>query len=153
MTGAGFRHAPVHILVLGDPRVNETYPIRTRLDKSESHFFTSLGNATLIIHFAATSLGLSSQYVSDASSPYFETMLKAHFDIPEPLKVYHLIPIGYASGTVAPRPRRELSEIVHSEKYEHEKFRDEKTFKKFVMTASRRGAYGRKTWVEDDVQR
>jgi nitroreductase len=26
MTGDGFRHAPVHIVVLGDPRVKETYP-------------------------------------------------------------------------------------------------------------------------------
>src|SRR5262249_9132534 len=76
MTGDGFRHAPVHIIVLGDPRVKETYPVRTMLDKSESHFFTGLANATLLIHLAATSLGLATQYVSDASSPYMETMLK-----------------------------------------------------------------------------
>ena len=152
MTGAGFRHAPVHVLVLGDPRVNETYPIRTRLDKSESHFYTSLGSATLIIHFAATALGLASQYVSDASSPYMETMLKALFHIPEPLRVYHVIPIGYASKAIAPRPRRELSEIVHSENYEQQKFRDASAFNKFVMTASRRGGYGRKAGGEDDVQ-
>jgi hypothetical protein len=25
MTGDGFRHAPVHLIVLGDPRVKETY--------------------------------------------------------------------------------------------------------------------------------
>jgi len=61
MTGAGFRNAPVHVVVLGDPRVKESYPIRTREDKADSHFYTGLANATLIIHLAATSLGLGSQ--------------------------------------------------------------------------------------------
>lgn len=41
MTGDGFRHAPVHIVVLGDPRVKEAYPIRTKLEKAESHFITA----------------------------------------------------------------------------------------------------------------
>lgn len=151
MTGDGFRHAPVHIIVLGDPRVKETYPVRTMLDKAESHFYTGLANATLLIHLAATSLGLSSQYVSDASSPYMETMLKVLLEVPEPLRVYHLIPLGYASRPISPRPRRELDEIIHYEKYDLNKFRDDKVFQKFVMTSTRRGAYGKRTWVEDDT--
>ena len=67
MTGDGFRRAPVHIVIVGDPRVKESYPIRTKLEKAESHFITGLANATLLIHLAATSLGLASQYVSDAN--------------------------------------------------------------------------------------
>lgn len=152
MTGAGFRHAPVHIIVLGDPRVKETYPVRTMLEKSDSHFYTGLANATLLIHLATTSLGLASQYVSDASSPYMETMLKVLLGIPEPLRVYHLIPIGYASGPVAPRPRRDLDEIIHLEKYDRKKYRDDREMEKFVLTLSRRGSYGKKSWVEDDLQ-
>lgn len=152
MTGAGFRHAPVHILVLGDPRVKETYPVRTMLDKADSHFYTGLANATLLVHLAATSLGLASQYVSDVSSPYMETMLKVFLGIPDPLRIYHLIPIGYASRPVAPRPRRELKEIVHSERYDMKKYRDNRMFEKFVLTLSRRGSYGKKSWVEDDLQ-
>ena len=35
--------------------------------------------------------------MSDASSPYMETMLKVLLGVPEPLRVYHLIPLGYAS--------------------------------------------------------
>src|SRR5205823_7911698 len=123
MTGDGFRHAPVHIVVLGDPRVKEAYPIRTKLEKADSHFITGLANATLLIHLAATSLGLASQYVSDANSPYMETMLKVLLAIPEPLRIYHLVPIGYAKSQVAAPPRRELEEIIHYEKYEMNKFR------------------------------
>jgi nitroreductase len=43
------------LAVLGDPRVKEAYPIRTKLEKAESHFITGLANATLLIHLAATS--------------------------------------------------------------------------------------------------
>lgn len=150
MTGAGFRNAPVYIIVLGDPRVNDSYPIRTILEKSDSHFYTGLGNACMLIHLAAKSLGLASQYVSDASSPYMETMLKVLLGVPEPLRVYHMIPIGYPSSTVAPRPRRELVEIIHYEKYDRNKYRDDKEMEKFIMTITRRGSYGKKSWVEDD---
>jgi nitroreductase len=76
MTGDGFRHAPVHLVVLGDPRVKESYPIRTQLEKAESHFITGLANATLLIQLTAASLGLAAQYVSDANSPYMEPCLK-----------------------------------------------------------------------------
>jgi len=144
MTGDGFRHAPVHIVILGDPRVKEAYPIRTKLEKAESHFITGLANATLLIHLAAVSLGLASQYVSDANSPYMETMLKALLKIPEPLRIYHLVPIGYAKGQVAAPPRRELSEMIHYEQYDMSKFRDDATFEGFVKTATLQGAYGRR---------
>ena len=76
MTGDGFRHAPVHIVILGDPRVKDSYPIRTKLEKAESHFITGLANATLLIHLAAVSMGLASQYVSDANSPYWKRCSK-----------------------------------------------------------------------------
>src|SRR5438552_2493292 len=91
LTGAGFRDAPVYILVVGDPRVNESYPIRTREDKGERHFITGLANATLLLHLAATSLGLASQYVSDVGSPYMATMLRAWIGIPDPLRFYEHI--------------------------------------------------------------
>jgi nitroreductase len=144
MTGDGFRHAPVHVIVLGDPRVKEAYPIRTKLEKAESHFVTGLANTTLLIHLAATSMGLASQYVSDANSPYMETMLKAMFQIPEPLRIYHLVPIGYAKAPAAAPPRRELEEILHHEKYDMAKYRDDSGVAGFVKTRTLQGAYGRR---------
>ncbi|HZA56925.1 MAG TPA: nitroreductase family protein [Candidatus Udaeobacter sp.] len=144
MTGDGFRHAPVHLVVLGDPRVKESYPIRTKLEKAESHFITGLANATLLIHLAAAALGLASQYVSDANSPYMETMLKVLLRIPEPLRVYHLVPIGYAKSRVAAPPRRELEEISHYEQYDLNKFRDDQGMTKFITTRTLQGGYGRR---------
>ena len=143
MTGDGFRKAPVHIVVLGDPRVRESYPIRTKLEKAESHFITGLANATLLIHLAATSLGLASQYVSDANSPYMETILKVLLGIPEPLRIYHLVPIGYGKSEVSAPPRRELDEIVHYGKYDMKKYRDDTQIEKFITTLTLQGGYGK----------
>ena len=143
MTGDGFRKAPVHIVVLGDPRVRESYPIRTKLEKAESHFITGLANATLLIHLAATSLGLASQYVSDANSPYMETILKVLLGIPEPLRIYHLVPIGYGKSEVSAPPRRELDEIVHYGKYDMKKYRDDMQIEKFITTLTLQGGYGK----------
>jgi 5,6-dimethylbenzimidazole synthase len=151
MTGDGFRHAPVHIVILGDPRVKEAYPIRTKLEKAESHFITGLANATLLIHLAAAAMGLASQYVSDANSPYMETMLKVLLGIPEPLRIYHLVPIGYAKGPVAAPPRRNLDEILHYEKYDLAKFRDDASLAGFVKTRTLQGAYGRRQ-LDDEAK-
>lgn len=143
MTGDGFRHAPVHIIILGDPRVKEAYPIRTKLEKAESHFITGLANATLLLHLAAASLGLASQYVSDANSPFLETMLKVLLGIPEPLRLYHLVPVGYAKSHVAAPPRRGLEEMVHNEKYDVNKYRDDKAMGEFIRTLTLQGSYGK----------
>ncbi len=143
MTGDGFRHAPVHIIVLGDPRVKEAYPIRTKMEKAESHFVTGLANATLLIHLAAASLGLASQYVSDANSPFLETMLKVLLGIPEPLRIYHLVPVGYAKSLVAAPPRRGLEVMIHDGKYDMKKFRDDKALEDFIRTLTLQGSYGK----------
>ena len=149
MTGDGFRHAPVHIVVLGDPRVRESYPIRTKLEKTESHFITGLANATMLIHLAATSQGLASQYVSDANSPYMETLLKVLLGIPEPLRIYHLVPIGYGKTDVSAPPRRELDEIVHYGKYDMKKYRDDAQIKRFITTLTLQGGYGKSRQTRD----
>ena len=138
--GVDFRNAPVHLIVLGDPRTTDAYPIRTRLDKWESHFYGSLANCVLQMLLAAEVLGLSAIYISDAASPYFSVMLKALLDIPEPLQVYHLLPIGYAkpSPTIH-HPRRPLDEMVHHERYESAKARSDADVKAFIGEMSIRG--------------
>jgi 5,6-dimethylbenzimidazole synthase len=122
---SGFVHAPVFIIVVGDPRTIEAYPVRTRLDKWQSHYFSSLANTVLTIVLAAQSLGLGSQWLSDIASPYFATMVKSLLGIPDPLYPYHLIPIGYVDRRLRPNARRPLDEIVHHDRYDVSKFRDD----------------------------
>jgi nitroreductase len=143
MTGAGFKNAPVHILVVGDPRVNESYPVRTKLEKSARHFYTGLANATLSLMLAAKCLGLATQYVSDASSPYMGIMLKVRYGIPDPLEVYELIPVGWPSSDPKPTPRRALESMLHRGRFEPEKLLSDEEMKAWLWHDSRLGAYGK----------
>lgn len=122
---SGFRHAPVFIIVLGDPRLIEAYPVRTRLDKWQSHYYSSLSNCVLTLVLAATSLGLGTQWLSDVASPYFATMLKSLLSIPDPLYPYHLVPVGYVDRQLRPNERRPLDEQVHYDRYDQAKFRSD----------------------------
>lgn len=138
--GIDFRHAPVHVLVLGDPRTNDAYPMRTKLDKWESHFHGSLANCVIQMLLTAEVLGLSSSYISDVASPYLSVMLKSLLDIPEPLQLYHLLPIGFAKRSPTIRhPRRALEEMVHHERYDRSKLRGEAELQEFMNTMSIRG--------------
>ncbi len=138
--GVDFRNAPVHVIVLGDPRTTDAYPVRTKLDKWESHFYGSLANCVLQMLLAAEVLGLNSIYISDVASPYFSVMLKSLLHIPEPLQVYHLLPIVYAkkSPTIH-HPRRPLNEIVHQERYDPSKARSDAVVHNFIEEMSIRG--------------
>src|SRR5579871_94525 len=139
--GLDFRHAPVHILVLGDPRTNDAYPMRTKLDKWEAHYHSSLANCVLQMLLTVEVLGLSSMYVSDVASPYFSVMLKSRLGIPEPLQIYHLLPIGFAKRSpIIRHPRRALAEMVHYERYDRSKFRSEAQLQDFIMKMSIRGS-------------
>jgi nitroreductase len=139
--GVDFRHAPVHLLVLGDPRTNDAYPMRTKLDKWEAHYFSSLANCVLQMLLAAEVLGLGSMYISDVASPYFSVMLKHLLGIPDPLQIYHLLPVGFVkpSPTIH-HPRRPLEEMLHRERYDGSKFRTEAQLQEFMQTMSIRGA-------------
>lgn len=141
----GFRNAPVFFLVLGDARVNKAFPIRTFLDKGHQHFISGLASATLLIHLAATSLGLGSQWVSDSGSPYMSTMLKSWLGIPNHLHVYDLIPIGFPAGGTpgSRRPRRPLEAMVHRERYDPQKERNDSEIRQFLMEMTNVGNYGR----------
>lgn len=139
--GVDFRHAPVHVLVLGDPRTTDAYPMRTKLDKWEAHYYSSLANCVLQMLLATEVLGLRSMYISDVASPYFSVMLKSLLGVPEPLQIYHLLPIGFAkpSPTIH-HPRRPLQDMAHYERYDRSKFRGEAELQEFMEKMSIRGA-------------
>lgn len=136
VSGVGWRNAPVLILVLGDPRTSLCFPLRTAEDKAESHFFTGLANATLQMMLMAESMGLATQYVSDAASPYFSLMLKHMLGIPQELRVYHIVPVDYSEVTATPKSRRPLDSMVHYERYDRSKLRSVDYLQAFMETDS-----------------
>ena len=128
---SGFVHAPVFIIITGDPRTIDAYPVRTRMDKWQSHYFSSLSNTVLTIVLAAQSVGLGSQWLSDIASPYFATMVKALLGIPDPLQPYHLLPIGHVSRKLRPNERRPLDQLVHIDGYDMAKHRTDEQVREF----------------------
>src|SRR3974390_1285755 len=78
----GYKNAPVFILLCGDPRTKEAYPLFTTLTRGDSHFISGLASAFLYMTLAATALGLGSQWVSATGGPLVKPLLKQLLDIP-----------------------------------------------------------------------
>ena len=76
------------------------------------------------------------------------TMLKVLLKIPEPLRIYHLVPLGYAKAQIAAPQRRPLEELIHYETYDNSRYRDDAAIARFVQTLTLQGAYGRRGTVD-----
>ena len=84
----------------------------------QTHLTDGLSNAEMLIHLAAQSLGLASQWMSIHTQGPFKEIL----GIPEPLIVHTLIPIGYpAKALPSGGWRVELDELVHEDKFDMSK--------------------------------
>src|SRR3989304_1792587 len=60
----GFKDAPVFIILFGDRRLMDTFPLSAYLNNGEEILVSSLASTFLYMNLAATSLGLASQWVS-----------------------------------------------------------------------------------------
>lgn len=135
---APWSDAPVIIAVLGDPRTMQASTLAARL--FEYHTFDqNLTNATHMIHLAAAALGLGAQWVSILQVTAEE--MKPILGIPPLLTLFTLNPIGYPATEPTPY-RRELSEMVHFEKYDMSRFRSNKDVREFIKYQRQRHAQG-----------
>jgi nicotinate-nucleotide--dimethylbenzimidazole phosphoribosyltransferase len=132
----GFRHSPVYVVIVGDPRVVDAYPVRTAIEKGHNHFISSLAQATVLLHLAVASLGLGSQWVSDVSSPYMSTIMKSWLGIPRQLTVYEMACIGFPAVVPPVAYRRPLEELIHDERYDADKARSAEAVKQFLVEHS-----------------
>ncbi len=129
----GFKDAPVFILVCGDPRTKEAYPLLTVLTRGDSHYASSLASAFLCMTLAATALGLGSQWVSATGSPFAAPLLKNLLSIPQELTVYDMMAVGYAAAPPRERFVRERSEMVHHGRYDESRYRDPGKMREFIL--------------------
>jgi nitroreductase len=131
-TQVGIKDAPVIILVCGDPRVYQaTVQGHFVFSAEYDNFHMSLANATMLIHLAAVSLGLSSRWVTIL--PNWEGQVKDLLKIPGEFRLYAIVPVGYAAYAPPPTYRRELDEMVHYEKYDQSKYRTDEEVIKFLI--------------------
>ena len=90
-----FAVAPVFILVCGDVRSKESYPVSNTLQIGEANLISSLANAFLYISLAVASLGLTGQWITSVALPFMQCQLKQLLKIPEEFIVYDMMAIGY----------------------------------------------------------
>jgi 5,6-dimethylbenzimidazole synthase len=110
-----FKDAPVFILLLCDWRARVGLPGRAPESKEQvgNLYCSSLANAFLYMHLAATALGLASQWYTATSRPEAERAIREIVGIPEALTIYDMMVVGYAADTPGPKIVRDIDEIVH----------------------------------------
>ena len=89
--------APVYILLLGDPRTNVGLPMFIRYDESSRQmiYYSSLANAFMYMHLAATTLGIGTQWVSITHAGYVQSMIKQLLKISDELEGFDMVALGY----------------------------------------------------------
>ncbi len=134
---ADFSAAPVYIILFGDTRTKDGLPMGVRYDqhRCQTIFISSLANAFLYMHMAASTLGLASQWVSSISTPYANCMLRDLLGIPKPLEIYDMLAVGYPA--VQPRPKllREKETVIHYDYCGEEAFRTDDAVRDFIRRA------------------
>jgi len=87
----------------------------------DSIFASSMSAAFIHMLLAATTLGLGSQYITLTSSPIKEKRIKAKLGIPDHMKIYDTLALGYPKYEPRNKYTRELQDIVHFENYDMSK--------------------------------
>ena len=132
LTHPGFKEAPVFIILLGDKRLMDTFPLSACLNNGNEILVSSLASTFLYMNLAATSLGLASQWVSATSEPFSQALIKELLGIPREYKLYDMMAVGYGKHQPAPRLVRNMDEMTHYNHYDMNKHRTGEQVRKFI---------------------
>ena len=127
-----YTNAPAFILVCGDPRTKEAYPLLTMLTRGDSHFASSLASAFLSMTLAAASLGLGSQWLSATGSPYVKPLLQELLDIPDRMDIYDMLVVGYSASPPKARFVRERADMLHHGRFDRTRYRTDEQIKEYI---------------------
>jgi len=121
-TGDYMLEAPVQLVICGDPRF-QYVSMMNKVDEDAVQFalWGSVGmaiqNMLLMIH----ELGLGSLVFTD----FYPSEVKKILEMPDPLKVICILPVGYPNETKIPPYRRKKEEFTHWEKFDISKMRSD----------------------------
>jgi nitroreductase len=134
---ADYSVAPVYIVLCGDTRTKAGLPMAVRFDahRLETIFTSSLANAFLYMHMAASCLGLASQWISAVSTPYTQCMLKNLLGIREELDIYDMLALGYPAVQPKPKLMRATDKMVHFDYCGPEAFRTDEEVRDYIHRA------------------
>jgi nitroreductase len=129
-----YSFAPVYIIVFGDTRTIDGLPMGVKFDEHQLRtiYTSSLANAFLYLHMAASSLGLASQWVSGVQSPYVHCMIKDLLGIRKELAIYDMLAIGYPAAQPKPKLMRDKNTMVHYDYCGPNAFRTDEEIKDYI---------------------
>jgi nitroreductase len=113
----------VIVLACGDPRTKAVYLTTRQQADREKLFQASIANAVQQMMLAAASMNLGTVWVSVREE--VEPELREMFQVPEPLRLLWVVPIGHASSWPKAKPRRNVADFVHMEVYDAKKLRSD----------------------------
>ena len=122
----GFADAPVFILLAGDWRARVQFPDKPPQDRErqENEFFLSgLASAFLYLQLAAVSLGLSSQWVSNAAWGEPGEAVRKILGLPEYIRTYDMMAVGYPAESPIEKKLRDVRDMIHYDACGPEDFR------------------------------
>ncbi len=131
-------NAPVLIILCGDPRTIEAYPVYTVYQRGQSNLDSSLAGAFLYMHLAATTLGLGSRWISATRNYYIQCLTKDLLGIPKELEIYDTMAVGYPDSEPRPRFVRDREEMVHYDSYDKTRFRTDEDVRAFLASLRNR---------------
>jgi nitroreductase len=110
-----YENAPVFIILLGDWRAKVGLPgsVEEQNRRVDNLFCSSLASAFLYMHLAATSLGLASAWVSASASDGPQRKIKEILKIPDALRIYDMMAVGYGSRSPITKVLRNKVDIIH----------------------------------------
>lgn len=109
------------VLACGDPRTKEVYLTTRQPGDREKLFQASMANAVEHMMLAAAGMGLGTVWVSVREE--VEPELRELFQVPQPLRLLWVVPIGHARSWPKAKPRRKISAFTHHEVYDTKKLR------------------------------
>jgi nitroreductase len=137
----GWEDAPVFIFLCGDTRTKTAYPLYTSVEISDALLESSLANAFLYMHLAASSLGLGSQWVSGIRMWYIQCLVRDLLQIPADYVIYDMFVTGYCASKPKPRLVRPRDEMVHDNYFDKGKLRTSEEVREFVSVLRKGRTY------------
>lgn len=113
----------VLVLVCGDPRTMEVYLTTRQPGDREKLFQASVANAVEHLMLMAAGMGFGTVWVSVRQE--VEADLRKLFNVPQPLRLLWVVPIGHPRVLPRSKPRRKLTAMVHWEAYDRKQLRSE----------------------------
>lgn len=142
-----YRAAPVLIILFGDTRTKAGLPMMLRYDpdRCQTIYTSSLANAFLYMQLAATSLGLTSQWVSNVQTPLAHCLIKNLLGIPPQMEIYDMMAVGFPAARSKPKLMRSKEKMVHYDFCDNKGFRTDEEVNDFIRKT--------RTWVLSTMMR